>query len=96
MEPNSWHNIIISRDVLISDDVNENWDGFKKFHPNRPYPLIMIEIQSRGKKLLNHLHKILKQLRLNCIQHGLKEIYGVLTNLKEWYFIKYDLEKESL
>lgn len=56
----------------------------------------MIEIQSRGKKLLNHLHKILKQLRLNCIQHGLKEIYGVLTNLKEWYFIKYDLEKESL
>eukprot|EP00347_Sterkiella_histriomuscorum_P022612 403337826 len=36
----------------------------------------------------------LNQLRHFCIQSGQSQVYGIVTNFKEWYFTKFDLLKE--
>ena len=41
-----------------------------------------------------HLDQQIKQLRTYCIFEKKTQMIGVITNLKEWVFTKYDIRKE--
>ena len=44
--------------------------------------------------LTNHLAQIFRYLRDIALKYKLSQMFGVLTDYKRWYFVRYDLQKE--
>jgi hypothetical protein len=54
----------------------------------------IIELKNSKKELKQHLAQNFEQLRLYSHAFMKKEAFGILTNYKEWFFIKYSALEE--
>lgn len=44
--------------------------------------------------LMNHLAQNMDQIRRFCLIEQEPEVYGILTNFRDWYFLKYTMKRE--
>ena len=61
---------------------------------NKEERYFIIELKNSNESLVDHLFQNFEQLRLYSHKYMKKEAFGILTNYKEWYFIKYSVLDE--
>ena len=61
---------------------------------NKEERYFIIELKNSIESLAYHLFQNFEQLRLYSHKYMKKEAFGILTNYKEWYFIKYSVLEE--
>ena len=61
---------------------------------NKDERYFIIELKNSNESLVDHLAQNFEQLRLYSHKYMKKEAFGILTNYKEWYFIKYSVLEE--
>lgn len=62
--------------------------------PDTPLYAIEVKRMDHRTNLADCFDQHFKQLRHLCIQNSLKQIFGVHTNYRQWYFTKYSLANE--
>ena len=69
---------------------------FRRDEKDKSHPLYIIEVKkpNSSKKLTDDLAQNFEQTRSICIDYGLAQTYGVLTDFKTWIFTRCDIGKE--